>query len=115
MMLLSQTGGGSSTALFLYRTASSNCGEGIWAVLIIAVLIPVRFLFRLILPADQILLRLLWNVAATELIGADPGDCRIPVWKNLFFYAIRDFQFIADDSIEHSAHINQIIHDLHKD
>ena len=45
MMLLSQTGGGSSTALFLYRTASSNCGEGIWAVLIIAVLIPVRFLF----------------------------------------------------------------------
>lgn len=66
------------------------------AILIIAIFVPLDFLFRFILPADQILLCLLGNIAAAKLIGADPGNGGIPVGKGLLFYSIRDLQFITN-------------------
>ena len=59
MILLSQTCGCPPAALLIYRAAPSCCRAGIRTVLIVAVFVSLDFLFRLILPADQVLLCLL--------------------------------------------------------
>ena len=52
---------------------------------------------------------------ATQGLKSASGYIRRELGQRIKLRRSPQIQFIADDSIEHSAHINQIIHDLHKD
>lgn len=96
MILLSQTRSCSPTALFIYRPPLSCGSIGIRTILVIAIFVSLGLFFCLILPADQVLLRLLRYIATTKLIGTNPDNGSISVGKDLLFYSIRNLQFIAD-------------------
>ena len=54
-------------------------------------------------------------VSAVKGLNSAAGYVRRELGQRIKLRRSPQIQFIADDSIEHSAHINQIIHDLHKD
>ena len=53
--------------------------------------------------------------SAVEGLNNAAGYVRRELGQRIKLRRSPQIQFIADDSIEHSAHINQMIHDLHRD
>ena len=53
--------------------------------------------------------------SAVEGLNSAAGYVRRELGQRIRLRRSPQIQFIADDSIEHSAHINQMLHDLKKD
>lgn len=53
--------------------------------------------------------------SAVEGLNSAAGYVRRELGQRIRLRRSPQIQFIADDSIEHSAHINQMLHDLQKD
>lgn len=53
--------------------------------------------------------------SAVEGLNSAAGYVRRELGQRIRLRRPPQIQFIADDSIEHSAHINQMLHDLKKD
>lgn len=52
--------------------------------------------------------------SAVEGLNSAAGYVRRELGRRIKLRRSPQIQFVADDSIEHSAHINQMLHDLNK-